>query len=382
MKLILTILLLSTSPFLLAQSNLKGGFIKNFTFNGTIDVYKGHVKLIPYSFSAEKEDSIKVVSYQSNIVKGQFKIQGFIPYPYSFALEYFDNNMLKYKSEFFIVELGDQNGTFTIGRSIPSINNKVMGEYYKSESFKKYSRLKRDYHWLSTYSDSLFKAYKRVLPNDAKEELKAIRANYKERNHRLLIDLCLELPNSYISLWKLFDEFRQNGFKDDYDATFFELSTHIKQSKFGGIVKSMIDKSNTIGQGKKMPSYTYKNVKFSTIDSLKLDHKYTLIQFWNTSCGTCIASIPKMQELYNKHSDKGFNIVSICYDEKDRMTVLNRILSRYQPSWNEYFDENGVNSKSLGITYPRYIILDNSGVIIDNRSSIETAKKLLETKVE
>ena len=38
----------------------------------------------------------------------------------------------------------------------------------------------------------------------------------------------------------------------------------------------------------------------------------TLVDFWATWCGPCVASLPHIQELYNKYHDKGFEVFCVA----------------------------------------------------------------------
>ena len=381
MKLFGAILILVTSLTSSAQTNSSLNSFSEFTLTGNLNALKGSVELIPFSGACNPKHILTGGNYTASIIKGRFSIEGVIPFPSYFRLRYVEHNKVRYVSDFFVIEPGHQQGQFTLNSSSVSVHNKTMDEYGRSQACRGYKRLKKDYHWLASYADSLHQVYGNALPRQLQEELEAIKANYQQRYDRLLISLCLELPTSDLSLWQLLADFTKNGFRDDYDALFSELSPGLKQSQLGILVKQGIDASNVIGQGKKLPLYVYTNPKQNSLDSMVVKAKYTLVQFWNTSCGSCIASIPQMQALYTAYATKGFDIISICYDKKERLASLQRILTKYQPSWREYFDEEMINSRRLMITYPRYILLDASGLIIDNRSEIETVKTLLAAKL-
>lgn len=53
-----------------------------------------------------------------------------------------------------------------------------------------------------------------------------------------------------------------------------------------------------------------------SISSQTLKGKVVLIDFWATWCGPCVAEMPRLKELYEKHHAKGFEIVGVSLDDE------------------------------------------------------------------
>lgn len=53
-----------------------------------------------------------------------------------------------------------------------------------------------------------------------------------------------------------------------------------------------------------------------TVSSQTLKGKVVLIDFWATWCGPCVAEMPRLKELYEKHHGKGFEIVGVSLDDE------------------------------------------------------------------
>lgn len=111
--------------------------------------------------------------------------------------------------------------------------------------------------------------------------------------------------------------------------------------------------------GKKLSNFTLPNLVNNQIIDFKVS-KVTLIDFWETWCGPCMTSLPKIERLRKKYSNSVQIIGIISQDtsnalqllRKKNITFLNlignpKILEKY-----------GVNS------FPRYILTNNDGVII------------------
>jgi thiol-disulfide isomerase/thioredoxin len=71
----------------------------------------------------------------------------------------------------------------------------------------------------------------------------------------------------------------------------------------------------------KAKDFTLKSVvKDSTYTLSEMKDKVVLINFWATWCGPCRMEIPDFNELYNKYSSQGFEILSVSIsDTKDQL---------------------------------------------------------------
>lgn len=93
--------------------------------------------------------------------------------------------------------------------------------------------------------------------------------------------------------------------------------------------------------------------------------KYVLLDFWTSTCGPCIQSIPEMEEVIKRHSDK-LTVVGISLDDKTRWKEA---LEKYQlngEQLNELLPEGMGLSARYGVTgIPHYFMINPEGVIID-----------------
>lgn len=72
--------------------------------------------------------------------------------------------------------------------------------------------------------------------------------------------------------------------------------------------------------GKPVPEFTIRNVSYykdKEIPIFSLKGQYTILDFWDTGCGVCIKSFPKMSAMQKRFADK-LNIILIGKEEKNR----------------------------------------------------------------
>jgi peroxiredoxin len=111
-------------------------------------------------------------------------------------------------------------------------------------------------------------------------------------------------------------------------------------------------------------------VKFSTIQgetlvTSGLRGKVVLVNFWATSCVTCVAEMPKIVETYNKYRDKGFETVAVAMSYDPPNYVLHYAQRNNLP-FKVVLDPMGNVAKSFGdirLT-PTTFVIDRRGNIV------------------
>jgi peroxiredoxin len=121
----------------------------------------------------------------------------------------------------------------------------------------------------------------------------------------------------------------------------------------------------TLGARQAAPSVTFTALDGQTFTSESLKGRVVMVNFWATSCVTCIKEMPQMTETYNKYKDQGLEFVAVAMSYDPPNYVLNYAQTRKLP-FKVALDPQGELAKSFGdvkLTPTTYVI-DKEGNII------------------
>ena len=97
-------------------------------------------------------------------------------------------------------------------------------------------------------------------------------------------------------------------------------------------------------------------------DAPSLEGKVTLIDFWASWCAPCKAAFPEMEKLHKEFGDKGFQIIAVSVDQKERS--MQQFLDRRKPSFTTVHDASQKLVEEAGIqVMPTSFMIDKKGVI-------------------
>ncbi len=93
--------------------------------------------------------------------------------------------------------------------------------------------------------------------------------------------------------------------------------------------------------------------------------KVTLVNFWATSCTTCVGEMPKMITTYNQYHPKGYEMVAVAMSYDPPSYVVNFAQTRQLP-FKVAIDNTGAIAKAWGDVQltPTTYLLDKKGVIV------------------
>lgn len=114
--------------------------------------------------------------------------------------------------------------------------------------------------------------------------------------------------------------------------------------------------------------------------SAEIKGKVTLIDFWGSWCGPCIAATKTMLPVYREFKDKGFNVVGIAREFKS-LNGLNIALKRENYPWLNLVDlddKNGIwNKYAISANAGMILLVDASGKILAVDPTAEQVRKIL-----
>jgi peroxiredoxin len=93
--------------------------------------------------------------------------------------------------------------------------------------------------------------------------------------------------------------------------------------------------------------------------------KVTLVNFWATSCTTCVAEMPKMVQTYEQFHGKGYEHVAVAMSYDPPSYVVNYAQSRKLP-FKVAIDNTGAVAKAWGEVQltPTSYLVDKKGQIV------------------
>ena len=95
------------------------------------------------------------------------------------------------------------------------------------------------------------------------------------------------------------------------------------------------------------PASSFVLLDGSKLSTEQLKGKVTLVNFWATSCTTCVAEMPEIVATYNKFKDKGYETLAVAMSYDPPAYVVNFTESRKLP-FKVAIDNTGVNARDWG----------------------------------
>jgi thiol-disulfide isomerase/thioredoxin len=187
------------------------------------------------------------------------------------------------------------------------------------------------------------------------------RVSFRKTSDSILYEYANKYPTSPIISWLLFDAAWTHYYSDYYYKAFEKISLYAP-ANINKELKAFLDVQKTKGVGKVFPLLDF--IRANIGDEGK-KAKYTLVDFWFSGCGPCIRKFNELKETYKEFHDKGFNIVAISSDKKESLPNYERVIKKFQYTWDLVLDLDGVKTKSININqFPSTFLLDSQGKII------------------
>ena len=113
------------------------------------------------------------------------------------------------------------------------------------------------------------------------------------------------------------------------------------------------------------PEVSFINLQGEKITSNQLRGKVLIVNFWATTCATCVAEMPDMVATYNKYHDKGLEFVAVAMRDDPPNHVVNFSETRRLP-FHVALDIEGKLAGAFGQVRltPTTFVIDKQGKII------------------
>lgn len=116
---------------------------------------------------------------------------------------------------------------------------------------------------------------------------------------------------------------------------------------------------------KHVPDASFTLLSGQKIDTAQLKGKVYLVNFWATSCTTCMQEMPSMIQTYNKFKGKGLDFVAVAMSYDPPMYVMNYAQTRKLP-FKVAMDADGSVAKQFGNVQltPTTFVIGKDGKIL------------------
>lgn len=113
------------------------------------------------------------------------------------------------------------------------------------------------------------------------------------------------------------------------------------------------------------PTVTFLGIKGEKITPESLKGKVVMVNFWATSCETCVAEMPDMIKTYDKYKGQGLEFVAVAMKYDAPNYVVNFTETRQLP-FKVALDVSGDAAKAYGDVSmtPTTFVIDKDGNII------------------
>ncbi|CUI06217.1 TlpA family protein disulfide reductase [Massilia antarctica] len=118
-------------------------------------------------------------------------------------------------------------------------------------------------------------------------------------------------------------------------------------------------------RGTPAPDVTFIDIKGQKISSQSLRGKVVMVNFWATSCATCVKEMPQMVATYNKFKGAGMEFIAVAMKYDPPNYVLSYTETRQLP-FTVALDSAGDLAKAFGdvALTPTTFVIDKDGKII------------------
>ncbi|MEZ4970933.1 MAG: TlpA disulfide reductase family protein [Flavobacteriaceae bacterium] len=326
-----------------------------------ISCQEGHTKSDSYSVNGiikNMPDSSKVVMYldmdtildSTLVLNEKFQFKGTVERPRRVMLRIEstrDGRMFWLENK--TIHITGEKGNF--------YNSKVTGSQTQVEA-----------ELLMEKQDSIRKEMDKLgnlLTESNMDSLFAINEEMLDVVAEITRDFIKDHPNSYESLPALDFAMRRLG-GAEAGKVFALLNKELQSTKEGKAIAKFIEINKNPKVGEKFVDFEMADIQGKTIRLSEILGKYTLLEFWSSSCGPCREFNPELVQEYELYSDKGFAILNVSLDTNKEKWL--RAIEKDGLTWQNVSDLKGMQNEAALIygvdAIPENFLIDENGTII------------------
>jgi thiol-disulfide isomerase/thioredoxin len=163
------------------------------------------------------------------------------------------------------------------------------------------------------------------------------------------------------------------GQMPDAEKWYSELAKQHPETKPGRRAAGALRRLNLKGKAFDFNGPLFGGGKF---DAVGYRGKVLLVAFWSTWCNACTQDVTVLKSLYERYSDKGFEIVGVNLDVND--APIAAYLKQNKIEWPQVFEPGGTESgpaTAFGVIVPPLMILvDRQGRVVTATTMIDDIK--------
>ena len=361
LKGVITLLLLSFSNILIAQTSGK----KSFQIILSVENLQTPAKLI-----LTMREVGQWVEYTTESKAGQFTLSGTINEP-SFGWL-----VMKYGNE---ADRSPRIGNILslfVGNNVVRINTKDSLRFATAQGGTQQTELEELNLSMREWESKKTKAR-------GSEELTVP----LDKEKKQLIKSFIEgHPNSFVSLYALQNFSWDGSFTMDAEsiAPLFErLTPQLRNTLSGKELKKDIQIARRTAMGSQAPDFTQRDTLDRPVSLSDFRGKYVLIDFWASWCKPCRVENPALVQVYKKYKERNFTILGVSLDNNKNNWI--RAIRKDHLGWTHVSDlkfwKNEV-ALLFGVkTVPQNYLVDPTGKIIGKNIRIQELPARLNEKI-
>ncbi len=153
--------------------------------------------------------------------------------------------------------------------------------------------------------------------------------------------------------------------KSEIQDLYNKLDKEHKESVYGKKVKTFLEVGNILKEGDFYFDFEAKGQDNKVHKLSEIKDKYILLDFYETYCGPCAASVSELKKMAEQYKDK-LQIVSFCADKPE--DIWRKGINQNKIDWLSLWDGKGTSGPTVlkygSDGFPTFILIDKMGKII------------------